>query len=707
MKPVWTWSLAVFAAFLLGDVARGGTAETTFSLEVGDLGGVTNERVTSEKVAGVNTATIAIGDGQQGVANLRVDLFLESRLASCLPPNPPCTGGENFFDSKNFAFGCADMVDNDSNGVSDSDDADCNGVQGWSISIHTGDCYAIKSTTVGLPANRGATTVGTVGDLNTNPPGLRDPSGSFEKTERIDPSLPINAGREGAVSAVVLAFTNPVLLDQVSKERILILNGVADTTGIPLDGMTAECALTILDPADEGLAGSGEPVKTAVTVAGETAIPDLCHLSYKVVVQSTPEDCGNGVDDNGDGLIDDDDPQCQEAGNCDDGIDNDGDGATDLEDLEDCPPGCEPPNDVVQETALSLSLVSPAGTAGLPIPRNCANKTVPWRAEVAPGATIPVKVAVNVVSRLAACSSPNPPCTGGENFFDSKNFVYGCADMVDNDSNGVSDADDADCNGVQGWSFSIDTGECFAIRSTTVGLPVNRGATTVGTVGDLNTNPPGLRDPSGSFEKTERIDPSHPLNGGNQGAVSAVVLAFTNPVILDQVSEETVCFLNGDMNISALVNPGDATAPCALTILDPAADGYAGSGEPVKTAITVAGETATPNLCQATVTLALPSGPEPVQSFVRGDPNDDARNDIADSVWVLNELLRSGPESPCQDAADINDDGLVDASDAVYNINYNFGIPSGPTPPAPFPACGVDPTADDLGCEHSDNCPDV
>lgn len=49
----------------------------------------------------------------------------------------------------------------------------------------------------------------------------------------------------------------------------------------------------------------------------------------------------------------------------------------------------------------------------------------------------------------------------------------------------------------------------------------------------------------------------------------------------------------------------------------------------------------------------------------------------------------------CLDAADVNDDGLVDISDAVKILQYLFL--GGFEPPAPGPgSCGVDPTPDDL-----------
>jgi hypothetical protein len=48
-------------------------------------------------------------------------------------------------------------------------------------------------------------------------------------------------------------------------------------------------------------------------------------------------------------------------------------------------------------------------------------------------------------------------------------------------------------------------------------------------------------------------------------------------------------------------------------------------------------------------------------------------------------------------SADANDDGLMDITDAVYSIGYQFL--GGPAPPAPTPPlCGLDSTPDALDC---------
>ena len=52
----------------------------------------------------------------------------------------------------------------------------------------------------------------------------------------------------------------------------------------------------------------------------------------------------------------------------------------------------------------------------------------------------------------------------------------------------------------------------------------------------------------------------------------------------------------------------------------------------------------------------------------------------------------------CVDAADIDDNGTVEITDALYIVEYLFL--KGARPPAPFPDPGVDPTEDALGCRE-------
>ena len=66
--------------------------------------------------------------------------------------------------------------------------------------------------------------------------------------------------------------------------------------------------------------------------------------------------------------------------------------------------------------------------------------------------------------------------------------------------------------------------------------------------------------------------------------------------------------------------------------------------------------------------------------------------DGGDAFAILAYLFDDEIEPACMDAADANDDGAVDISDAIYLFN-------GTTPSAPGPdAVGSDPTPDDLDC---------
>jgi hypothetical protein len=88
-------------------------------------------------------------------------------------------------------------------------------------------------------------------------------------------------------------------------------------------------------------------------------------------------------------------------------------------------------------------------------------------------------------------------------------------------------------------------------------------------------------------------------------------------------------------------------------------------------------------------------GGEPL--FIRGDVNADGIVDEID----LEECPTMGPW-PCNKAADINDDGVMDILDCTYLYGYLFE--QGNPPPAPFPNCGTDPTPDGLDCVEFPPC---
>ena len=52
--------------------------------------------------------------------------------------------------------------------------------------------------------------------------------------------------------------------------------------------------------------------------------------------------------------------------------------------------------------------------------------------------------------------------------------------------------------------------------------------------------------------------------------------------------------------------------------------------------------------------------------------------------------------SICEDALDANDDGMVNLTDVIYMIEFEFL--GGVEPPDPFPAPDADMTTDELEC---------
>jgi hypothetical protein len=220
--------------------------------------------------------------------------------------------------------------------------------------------------------------------------------------------------------------------------------------------------------------------------------------------------------------------------------------------------------------------------------------------------------------------------------------------------------------GVQGWSFGVLLEGDGDVVS----------ATTSGTAADRKENGGYW---SGGFNKTELA-----MRGtapGGRGAVTGVVLSLTEGTTLPPVGTESVL---------ALEITGPVTGASVLSL----EEGMTGSGQPVPNVITVNGSSL--RACnQNTANVAIQHGhSDPPRVFRRGNANDDLRLDIADAIWLVNELYLEGPATPCPDDADANDDGLLDASDIVYLIEYLFR--AGGSPPAPFPECGTDPTPDGL-----------
>jgi hypothetical protein len=90
--------------------------------------------------------------------------------------------------------------------------------------------------------------------------------------------------------------------------------------------------------------------------------------------------------------------------------------------------------------------------------------------------------------------------------------------------------------------------------------------------------------------------------------------------------------------------------------------------------------------------------------FHRGDVNADGFVDISDAIFLLEFLYLDHDMTPsCRDSSDANDDGSVDASDPIAILDFLFtGERAGL--PFPFRQCAGDPTGDPLNCGEFKSC---
>ena len=88
--------------------------------------------------------------------------------------------------------------------------------------------------------------------------------------------------------------------------------------------------------------------------------------------------------------------------------------------------------------------------------------------------------------------------------------------------------------------------------------------------------------------------------------------------------------------------------------------------------------------------------------FVRGDADTNGLLEVTDPIALLNFFFLGVGSIPCRDAGDADDNGQHCLTDAIYILNFVFL--GGPSPIAPFPDCGVDPTDDLLDCESYPVC---
>lgn len=86
-----------------------------------------------------------------------------------------------------------------------------------------------------------------------------------------------------------------------------------------------------------------------------------------------------------------------------------------------------------------------------------------------------------------------------------------------------------------------------------------------------------------------------------------------------------------------------------------------------------------------------------VPKFIRGDADANGKIDTGDSYKIMYWLTQGTPIT-CLDAADANDDGIINQADSTWVGDYVAKRRT--SLPQPFPAKGYDPTVDTLKCNQ-------
>ncbi len=90
------------------------------------------------------------------------------------------------------------------------------------------------------------------------------------------------------------------------------------------------------------------------------------------------------------------------------------------------------------------------------------------------------------------------------------------------------------------------------------------------------------------------------------------------------------------------------------------------------------------------------------RAMVAGDFNADGEMNLTDAVAHLTFLVGGGDAPGCAQAADSDDNGRLEVTDAIRTLDRLFrgGVPLAD----PVGECGVDPTPDGLDCEAYAPC---
>ena len=248
--------------------------------------------------------------------------------------------------------------------------------------------------------------------------------------------------------------------------------------------------------------------------------------------------------------------------------------------------------------------------------------------------------------------------------------------------------------GICGWSFGIAVDAPLTITDIT----------TSGTAScDRRLGAP-CRKYVGGYEVTELTGPPNgvgPQTEDNAGAVCAIVLKFDCGYSLPPEGEAVVCKIRVAGDFPATV--GEVVTSRVVFTSRTGSDGFprppAVGPQHGYVTLTEGDPPLMVEACEFRLRAVSHIAP-----FVRCDPNDDGANNIADAVWIFNELFRGEAATACPAAGDCNGDSERNITNGIYALLHQFT--GGPPPPAPYPECGSAPGLTPEDCPFgSTRCP--
>jgi hypothetical protein len=498
-------------------------------------------------------------------------------------------------------------------------------VQGWSYSVvNDNEVLTLIEDTVLLGADAQAVFIDPGFNVTQKVPRLPD-----------NPDMPGDQSQpEGFISAVVLSFT-------FATELVIQRNTLATASYIVIANPGME-GTQIRVATDEISIPPSPHVGINITVNGDARQP-IFLIQGRVRAQGAPtEICNNGQDDDGDGLVDCNDPQCTDdpacPENCTNDVDDDADGQVDCMDSE-CTtnPVCQP------ETACNDGMDNDMDGAIDCADSDCAG--------------------------TPAC--PPPPCPDYA-------FYFGPTATPNNFAQG-----DAASIAVSTRNIRAALAFQFGVRYSGMD-PV-----TYTFAGNLGTDANRLIE----LLITDDMGNSHDTTNtttlpGNTASARDEVTGVRRGAALMALSGGDFLAFDLAPNVGG---PG-------LTV------GYVSDLDGI-TSVVPATPAGNQTMCPVNEVLILDIGGVVQRQFRRGDADGNGRRNVTDAVLIIQNALGNLPERfDCDDARDSNDDGMANITDAIPLLNYLFR--EGPPLPEPFLVCGVDPTdTDGLTCaQDSPTC---